>query len=114
MSDCLFCKIIAGEISAKKVWEDERVLVIEDIHPQAPIHLLILPKKHIATLLEVSESDKEVLTSVFMTAKKLAVDNGVDRRGFRLVVNCLAEGGQTVYHLHFHLLAGRPMGWPPG
>ena len=114
MSDCLFCKMISGEIPVKKVWEDEQTLVIEDINPQSPVHLLIIPKKHIATLLDVSEEDQGVLASVFSAAKRLAKEKGVDQRGFRLVVNCLEEAGQSVFHLHFHFLGGRPMKWPPG
>lgn len=114
MKGCIFCQAIAGERPAKKVWEDEKVLVIEDIHPQAPVHLLILPKKHIATLLEVGEEDQDLLGSIVLTAKRLAEIHGVSQRGFRLVANCLAEAGQSVFHLHFHFLAGRPMRWPPG
>lgn len=114
MSDCLFCQVIAGKKPAKKVWEDEQMLVIEDIHPQAPVHLLILPKKHIATLPEAGEEDQALLGSIVLTANRLAEMKGVSQRGFRLVVNCLAEAGQSVFHLHFHFLAGRPMRWPPG
>jgi histidine triad (HIT) family protein len=114
MQDCIFCKIISGEIPAKKVKEDQLTLVIEDINPKAPIHYLLLPKKHIPTLMEVEAGDKEILSDIFLTAKELAVEKGFEERGFRLVVNCKEEAGQAVFHLHFHLLAGRPLHWPPG
>ena len=114
MQDCIFCKIISGEVPAKKVREDQLIVVIEDINPKAPIHYLLLPKKHIPTLMEVEAGDKEILSDIFLTAKELAVEKGFEERGFRLVVNCKEEAGQAVFHLHFHLLAGRPLHWPPG
>ncbi len=112
--DCIFCKIIEKKIPSKKVYEDDRVFVFEDIHPQAPVHILIVPKKHIATILEAKAEDNELVGQMFQTASKIAVERGVAQRGFRLVMNCNREAGQSVYHIHLHLLAGRAMHWPPG
>lgn len=111
---CIFCRIIQKEIPSRIVYEDEQVLAFEDIAPQAPIHILVIPKKHYSTLLEMNENDKELIGHIFMVIKKIATEKGVDERGFRIVMNCNPEAGQTVYHLHFHLLAGRQMHWPPG
>ena len=110
--DCLFCKIIKGEIPGKKVFEDDRFYVIEDINPQAPVHLLILPKKHMATLLEVGETDHELMGAAFSVANRVAQKNKL--ASYRIAVNCGAEAGQSVFHIHFHLLGGRAMNWPPG
>jgi len=112
--NCLFCKIINGEIPAKPVYEDERVLAFNDVNPQAPVHILIVPKKHITTILEAAPEDNELIGHMFQTANKIAKDNGVAERGFRLVMNCNRDAGQTVFHIHLHLLAGRGMHWPPG
>ncbi|QPJ60866.1 MAG: histidine triad nucleotide-binding protein [Candidatus Nitronauta litoralis] len=114
MTDCIFCKIDKGEIPSKKVFEDEGLFVIKDVNPQAPTHLLIIPKRHIPTLLDLEEQDREVMSQVPELAGKLARENGFDKSGFRLVVNCGAGAGQSVFHIHFHLLAGRAMQWPPG
>jgi histidine triad (HIT) family protein len=114
MQDCIFCKIVSGEMRAKKVKEDQLILVIEDINPQAPVHYLLLPRKHIPTLMEVEAGDAEILSDIFQTAKELAMEKGFEERGFRLVVNCKEGAGQAVFHLHFHLLAGRALKWPPG
>lgn len=114
MSDCLFCKIIEKTIPAKIVYEDEQALAFEDINPQAPVHILVIPKKHIPTILDLEEEDNNRLGHVFKVANKIAKDKGIADRGFRLVTNCNPESGQTVYHIHFHLLGGRPMHWPPG
>jgi histidine triad (HIT) family protein len=114
MQDCIFCKIIAGKIPSKKIKEDQFILVIEDIDPKAPIHYLLLPKKHIPTLMELSPNDQEVLMDIFLTAKDLAREKEFEEQGFRLVANCKEGAGQSVFHLHFHLLAGRPLHWPPG
>lgn len=111
---CIFCKIVKKEVPSKIVYEDEMVLAFEDIAPQAPIHILVIPKKHYPTLLEMNEDDKELLGHIFMVIKKIAKQKGVEERGFRVVMNCNPEAGQTVYHIHFHLLAGRQMHWPPG
>lgn len=112
--DCIFCKIIKGEIPSRKVYENEHVLAVEDINPQAPIHVLIFPKKHISTSLEISEADMEWLYYIFKSANEIARTRGVADRGYRVVMNCNEEGGQVIFHIHFHLLAGRHMGWPPG
>lgn len=114
MNDCLFCKIIAGEMPAKKVYENECLIAIEDINPQSPVHLLIIPKKHISTPFDISEADKELVGSVFLTANKLAEERNIVESGFRVVINCNKGAGQTVFHIHFHLLGGRSMQWPPG
>lgn len=112
MSDCLFCKMAAGEITPSIVFEDDEILAFNDIAPQAPIHILIIPKKHISTL---NEADDTVLLSKLMqTAVQLAKKLGVADAGYRIVINCNELGGQAVYHLHIHLLAGRHMLWPPG
>lgn len=114
MKDCLFCKIIKKEIPSKTVFENDQLFAIEDINPQAPVHLLILPKKHMATLLEVQEGDHNVMGAAFSVANQLAKSRKVDQTGFRLVINCGEGAGQSVFHIHFHLLGGRPMNWPPG
>lgn len=110
--NCVFCKIINKEIPSRIVYEDDKVLAFEDINPQAPTHILVIPKKHFSNLVDMD--DKELIGHIFMVIKKIAKDRGVDERGFRVVMNCNSEAGQTVYHTHFHLLAGRKMHWPPG
>lgn len=112
--NCLFCKIIEKKIPSKIVYEDERIFAFEDINPQAPIHMLIVPKKHLSTVLEVTPEDNELIGELFQIANKIAKDKGVAERGFRLVMNCNREAGQTVFHIHLHLFAGRAMHWPPG
>jgi histidine triad (HIT) family protein len=114
MTSCIFCKIVNKEISSKIIYEDEKVLAFEDIAPQSPVHILIIPKKHYSTILDVEETNAELIGHVFMIAKKIAKQKGFAEKGFRIVMNCNTEGGQTVYHLHFHILAGRQMQWPPG
>lgn len=112
MSDCLFCKMVAGDITPSIVFENDDILAFNDIQPQAPIHILIIPKRHIATL---NDADDAILLGQLMqTAAKLAKQLGVAETGYRTVVNCNAQGGQAVYHLHIHLLAGRQMTWPAG
>jgi len=113
MEDCLFCKIVANEIPTKKIYEDDKVLAFGDINPQAPVHILIIPKKHIAGLDDVREEDCALLGHIQLVASKLAEDNNLFD-GYRLVNNCGIDGGQTVRHLHYHLLGGRTFGWPPG
>jgi histidine triad (HIT) family protein len=112
--NCLFCKIINREIPAKIVYEDDAVLAFEDINPQAPVHLLIIPKKHIATTLDMTEDDHVLIGQLLATANHLAMEKGVAEQGFRTVINCNRDAGQTVFHVHLHLLGGRPMSWPPG
>lgn len=111
---CIFCKIANKEIPSKIVYEDEKVLAFHDINPQAPFHILVIPKKHLSTLLELTEEDKELIGHIYLVINKIAKDLGFAERGFRVVVNCKEEAGQTVFHIHFHILAGRPMDWPPG
>lgn len=108
--DCLFCKIIAQEIPSQVVYEDDHVVAIRDIQPQAPVHVLILPRKHLATVHEIPEADLGILSHMTFAAQVVAEDMGIEKKGYRLVINCNQEGGQTVYHLHMHLLGGRQLG----
>jgi len=114
MDDCLFCKIATGTIPAKLIFEDDQVVAFDDIHPQAPHHKLIIPRKHIATLNDLSESDNALLGHIVQTAQKIAKQLGIADEGYRLVMNCNRGAGQTVFHIHAHLLGGRQMIWPPG
>ena len=114
MESCIFCKIIRGEIPSKKVFEDDRIMVIEDITPQAPLHLLLIPKKHFVNCLDMSDQDDGVVGYVFIKAGEIAREKGLAESGFRLVQNNGAGSGQSVFHIHFHLLAGRSFSWPPG
>ena len=113
MQDCLFCKISRGEIPANKAYEDDRVLVFHDIAPAAPTHLLAIPKAHIASAADISSANAELIGHIFTVVAQLAKELKLDS-GFRVVTNCGQDGGQTVGHLHFHLLAGRELSWPPG
>lgn len=113
-TSCLFCQIIDKKIPAKIAYEDDQVLAFHDISPQAPIHILVIPKQHIATINDFSENEANLLGHLFLTAKNLASEMGVADEGFRLNLNCNHFGGQTVFHTHIHLLAGRPFSWPPG
>lgn len=110
---CLFCKIAQGEIPATVVFEDSEIVAFKDIKPQAPTHLLVIPKLHIATIDEADTKHEQLLGSMILTAKKLANSEGLDK-GYRLVFNVNAAGGQEVYHIHLHVLGGRQMTWPPG
>jgi histidine triad (HIT) family protein len=112
--DCIFCKIAKQEIPAKIDYQDENVMVFNDINPQAPLHKLIVPKKHISTLSEVQLADHAILGHMMAAALNIAQENGISEPGYRLVINCNKDGGQTVGHIHMHLLAGRHMHWPPG
>ena len=114
MADCLFCKIVAGEIPSNKLYEDDTLLAFYDIDPQAPVHFLIIPKQHIASAAALQESDTALLGHVFAVAAKLCRDLGVDEKGYRVVTNVGEDGGQSVKHLHFHVLAKRSLAWPPG
>ncbi|SHJ46382.1 histidine triad (HIT) family protein [Geosporobacter subterraneus DSM 17957] len=114
MSDCIFCKINSKEIPAKIVYEDERVLAFYDISPAAPVHILIIPKEHIASIDDVGEAHRDLLGHIHLIIKRIAEDLNINRDGYRIVNNCGDAGGQTVHHLHFHLLGGRQMKWPPG
>ena len=110
MEDCLFCKIVKGEIPSKKVYEDEDVYAFSDINPQAPIHILVIPKKHISSIVELNEENKDIVGKIFITINKIAKENGFLEDGFRVISNCGENAGQTVKHLHFHILAGKKLG----
>jgi len=112
--DCLFCKLVAGDIPATVLYEDQNVIAFEDIMPQAPTHFLVIPKKHISTLNDVTDSDTLIMGSLPIVASQIAKQKGVAEGGYRLVMNCNQDGGQTVYHIHMHVLAGRTLVWPPG
>ncbi len=115
MADCIFCKIAQKEIPANLVYEDESVLAFRDLEPQAPVHVLVIPKKHIESLLALEMQDRDLASHILCDViPKLAKELGVDQKGFRVVANTGEEGGQSVKHLHFHLLGGRSMQWPPG
>lgn len=114
MADCLFCKIVSKEIPAKVAFEDEQVLAFHDIRPAAPVHLQIIPKKHIARVSELDDQTSAVVSRLVLTANRLAREAGIDEPGYRLIINCNPAAGQSVYHLHLHLLGGRSMSWPPG
>lgn len=111
MNDCIFCKIAKGEIPSEFIYEDDKICAFKDINPIAPVHVLIIPKAHIASALELNEDNAEVVAHIFAKAGEIAKIMGVDETGFRLVNNCGADGGQTVMHLHFHLLGGKELPW---
>lgn len=114
MTDCVFCKIIAGEIPGEIVHQDDDVVAFRDLNPQAPTHVLVVPRRHIATINDLQEGDAELVGRLYLAAAAVARQEGIDRRGYRTVMNCNAEAGQSVYHIHLHVLGGRVMGWPPG
>jgi len=114
MPDCLFCKLLAGEIPASIVYEDERVVAFRDINPQAPTHVLVIPRRHIATLNDLGPEDDGLVGELVRRAAAIAKEQGHAERGYRVVFNCNADAGQTVFHIHLHLVAGRKLGWPPG
>lgn len=111
--DCLFCKIIAGEIPSQKVYEDDKVLAFKDIDPKAPFHVIVIPKVHIASAEDITPENSNYISAVFEAISKIAKENNLEK-GFRIVNNCGEDGGQTVGHIHFHLLARRNLAWPPG
>lgn len=112
--DCIFCKIAQRKIPAKIVHEDELSVAFEDINPQAPVHVLIIPKKHIPTLLDLKKEDDPLIGHLIRVANEIAQKRGISERGFRIITNCNKDAGQSVYHIHIHLLGGRVMHWPPG
>ena len=114
MDNCLFCKIINGDIAAKKVYENEHIIAFNDINPKAPVHILVIPKKHIRSINELNSSDINLAGEIILAAKKITKDQGIDSKGFRVVFNTNDDGGQTVYHIHMHIMGGRQMQWPPG
>ena len=114
MNDCFFCKIINGDIPSNILYKTDSVLAFKDIDPQAPHHILIIPKKHIPTLNDLNPANNNIIGDMFIAAKKLAMDLGISESGYRVVMNCNADAGQAVFHIHLHLLGGRQMTWPPG
>lgn len=110
--NCLFCRIVVGEIPSDRLLEDDRVVVFRDVNPQAPTHVLAIPRAHIPSLAELTDEDGEILGALFAALRRVAADSGI--HDYRIISNVGAESGQSVFHLHFHLLAGRPMSWPPG
>lgn len=114
MADCLFCRLAAGEIPATIVYEDERVLAFKDLNPQAPTHILVIPRRHIPTLNDLSAEDDALVGEVTRRAAAIAKEQGLNDRGYRVLFNCNADAGQTVFHIHMHLVGGRKLGWPPG
>ncbi len=113
-TECLFCKMVAGEIKPKTVYEDNEILAFKDINPQAPVHILIIPKKHLATLNDVSPEQSTLIGKLALTATQLAKQTSIAESGYRTVMNCNADAGQSVFHIHLHLLGGRRLHWPPG
>ena len=111
---CIFCKIIAGEIPSSKVYEDDKILAFNDIEPQAPVHVIIIPKEHITSANAITAENSAVIAHIFETIPKIAKELGVAESGYRVINNCGADGGQTVEHIHFHLTGGRQFGWPAG
>ncbi len=111
---CLFCRILAGEIPGKFLHQDDRLVVLQDINPQAPLHALVIPRKHVATLNDLSAEDDGLVGEMLRRAALVAREHGVADAGYRAVFNCNREAGQTVFHIHLHVLGGRPLGWPPG
>ena len=114
MDDCIYCKIAAGEIPADLVYEDDTVVAFRDLNPQAPTHVLVIPRAHIATLNELKPEQEGIVGRMFSAAKEIAAQEGFAEAGYRTVINCNEAGGQTVFHIHLHLLGGRMMNWPPG
>ena len=114
MADCLFCKIAAKQIAAAVVFENDRVVAFRDIGPQAPVHILVIPRRHVATVNELDVNDRELIGDLVLVAKRLASEADIAADGYRLVLNCNRDGGQSVFHVHLHLLGGRAMAWPPG
>lgn len=114
MEDCLFCKIVDKKIPARIVYEDDEILAFEDINPQAPVHILFIPKQHMDSLNDVPPGKEELLGRILLQARRTASERGLDKKGYRIVLNTLKDAGQAVFHIHFHLLGGRRMTWPPG
>lgn len=111
---CLFCRIIAGEIPGKFLYQDDRLVVLQDVNPQAPLHALVIPRRHVATLNDLSPEDDGLVGEMVRRAAAVAKEHGVAEKGYRTVFNCNSEAGQTVFHIHLHVVGGRPMAWPPG
>jgi len=114
MEDCLFCKFVSGELKIEKIFENKNIIAFNDINPQSPIHILIIPKIHISTLNDLGKNNNVLMGELFLVASQLAKKNGIADKGYRTIINCNEYGGQTVFHIHLHLLAGRVLKWPPG
>ena len=114
MSDCLFCGIVDGKIKANLVYQDDAVVAFKDVAPKAPVHILIIPRKHLVSVSDIAQADGALIGQIFQVAARLAREQGIADSGYRVVVNSGADAGQSVFHLHFHLLGGRQMTWPPG
>ncbi|TNF33038.1 MAG: histidine triad nucleotide-binding protein [Gammaproteobacteria bacterium] len=114
MTDCIFCKIASGDIPANIVYQDDHVVAFRDLNPQAPTHILVIPRKHIANTNDLQMEDAELIGKMYLAAKHIAHEEGIAEKGYRTVLNCNRDAGQTVFHIHLHLLGGRPMSWPPG
>lgn len=114
MTGCLFCKILSGDIPADIIYESDTALAFRDINPQAPTHVLIIPRKHIATINDIDDEDQAIVGSLYTAAKSIAATEGLTDEGYRAVMNCNEAAGQSVFHIHLHLLGGRPLSWPPG
>ena len=114
MSDCLFCKILDGEIPCDRVYEDDHVIAFRDMNPQAPTHILVIPRKHISTVNDLTADDKNIVGEMMLAAQAIAKQEGIEESGYRLIMNCNEGAGQTVFHIHLHILGGRRMNWPPG
>jgi len=112
--ECIFCKIANGEIPAQLVHEDDEIIAFDDLNPQAPVHVLIIPRQHISTVNDLTHDQSALIGRMVLAARQIASDRGIDQQGYRLVWNCLEAAGQSVFHLHLHLLGGRRMRWPPG
>lgn len=112
--DCLFCKILDGEIPAELIYESDTAVAFRDVNPQAPTHVLVIPRKHISTINDIEQDDQEIIGSLYTAAQEVAAKEGVADNGYRTVMNCGEGAGQTVFHIHLHVLGGRQMGWPPG
>ncbi|MCK4704242.1 MAG: histidine triad nucleotide-binding protein [Gammaproteobacteria bacterium] len=114
MSDCLFCKILDGEIPCDRVYENDQVIAFRDVNPQAPTHILVIPRLHISTINDLTADDKDIVGDMVLAAQTIAKQEGIEESGYRLVMNCNEGAGQTVFHIHLHILGGRRMHWPPG
>ena len=114
MDDCIFCKIINGEIPSKKIYEDDKVLAFYDISPEAPVHFLVIPKQHIESVNSLNSENVDIVSHIFLTINKIANELGISEGGYRIVNNTGEDAGQTVHHMHFHVLGGRSLQWPPG
>lgn len=114
MNECLFCKIINDSVPAMFIYEDDDIVAFNDINPQAPVHILIVPKKHIPTVMDIDKNSVDLIGKIYLVAQRLSLEHGISEQGFRIVVNCNHDAGQEVFHIHFHLLGGRKMLWPPG